>query len=227
MILNKSKGNMFDFVDGTWNPIKGSCLHDCTYCFMKKWGLNRLKPPRLVDAEMKKDLGENNYIFICSSTDIFAKNIPNDWLLNIFCKAIGYRNKYLVQTKNPERILKHLSDLIPQKFILSTTIETNYFFPENMKNSPMPNERAHYMALIPKEYRRMVTIEPIMKFDLTELVAMVMSFNPDQINIGADSCGHCLPEPSARETQKLIEVLRKYKDVVIKHNLKRILKQGK
>ena len=35
MGLNLSNGNMYKFVNYTWNPIKGKCLHDCSYCYMK------------------------------------------------------------------------------------------------------------------------------------------------------------------------------------------------
>ena len=82
------------------------------------------------------------------------------------------------------------------------------------------------MNNIPKDYRKMVTIEPIMKFDLSEMVAMVISFDPEQINIGADTLKRGLPEPTAKEVLKLIEVLEKYKRIKIKPNLNRILKQG-
>ena len=32
MPLNKTKGDMYDFITHTWNPIRGRCLHDCSYC---------------------------------------------------------------------------------------------------------------------------------------------------------------------------------------------------
>jgi DNA repair photolyase len=35
MPLNPSKGNMYPFVTHTWNPIRGKCPHDCSYCYMK------------------------------------------------------------------------------------------------------------------------------------------------------------------------------------------------
>ena len=36
MSLNIRKGDMYKFIDFTWNPIKGKCLHDCSYCYMKQ-----------------------------------------------------------------------------------------------------------------------------------------------------------------------------------------------
>jgi len=49
----KSKGNMYDWVDYTWNPIKGKCEHDCSYCYMKKFG--KQNPIHLDKKELKKD----------------------------------------------------------------------------------------------------------------------------------------------------------------------------
>lgn len=234
MPLNKCKGNMFSFVTHTWNPIRGKCYHDCKYCYMKamskRFNLDTQNKPAYFDKkELKTNLGRDNFIFICSSNDLFAENIESDWIQNTFCKAISYKdNHYLLQTKNPKRYLPYLEDWIyPHQFVLSTTIESNYFYPRIMNKSPEPIDRALAMAKLPKIYRRMVTIEPIMAFDLAELVAMIMSFNPDQINIGANTnLQEPIPEPTAKETLKLIEVLEKYKTVVKKSNLKRILKSG-
>ena len=58
--MNKQKGNMYGFVTHTWNPIRGECPHDCKYCYMKKWG--KQKPLRLVEKELKTDLGSGNFI---------------------------------------------------------------------------------------------------------------------------------------------------------------------
>jgi hypothetical protein len=93
-----------------------------------------------------------------------------------------------------------------------------------MNNSPSPKSRALAMKNLPNEYRRMVTIEPIMKFDLKSLSDMVLLFNPKQINIGADSGNNSLWEPSQKEIIKLIDYLEKYTKVILKPNLSRILK---
>ena len=78
MPLNKTKGNMYDFVTHTWNPIKGRCSHDCQYCYMKRWG--ELPDLHLDAREMKTDLGSGNYIFVGSSTDMFAEDVSWEWI---------------------------------------------------------------------------------------------------------------------------------------------------
>jgi len=66
MALNKSKGNMYDFVTHTWNTIKGECPHDCGYCYMKAIAKRFNKPqqpPRFDESELKTNLDEGNFIF--------------------------------------------------------------------------------------------------------------------------------------------------------------------
>jgi len=81
MSLNKTTGNMYEWITHTWNPIKGRCFHDCSYCYMKRWG--EQKPVRLDAKEGKTDLGYGNFIFVGSSCDMFAEDIPDDWIIPV------------------------------------------------------------------------------------------------------------------------------------------------
>ena len=97
MGLNKQKGNMYGFITHTWNPVKGKCQHDCTYCFMKRFAL---KPVRLDAKELKVKLGTDKYIFVCSSTDLFATNVPDVWINQVIAYTNKYsKNTYLWQSK--------------------------------------------------------------------------------------------------------------------------------
>lgn len=78
-MLNKSKGNMYEWVTHTWNTVKGECYHDCSYCYMKRWG--KLNPVRFDEKELKTDLGNENFIFVGSSNDMFADNMCSGWVL--------------------------------------------------------------------------------------------------------------------------------------------------
>lgn len=60
MGLNLSNGNMYKFVNYTWNPIKGKCLHDCSYCYMKT--MPQYQHLILAENEFKTDLGNGNRI---------------------------------------------------------------------------------------------------------------------------------------------------------------------
>lgn len=101
MALNKSTGNMYAFVSHTYNPMKGECEHSCPYCFMK--GKRLLPPLRLELKELKVNLGEGNFIFVGSSTDEWAANVPSEWIEQVLDYCDGFDNSYLFQSKNPAR----------------------------------------------------------------------------------------------------------------------------
>lgn len=221
MNLNKSKGNMYGFVTHTWNPIKGKCSHNCSYCYMKRWG--EQKPLRL-DVKEFKSLGQDNYIFIGSSTDMFADNVPNHWIMKVLNHCKEYpNNQYLFQTKNPKRFKEYIEDF-PEATVLCITMESNRRYDE-MENSPDTIERyKDFWNLDWSEDSKMITIEPIMDFDLAEFELYLSRVNPFQINIGADSRGTGLPEPSKEKIEALIQKLEKFTKVFLKDNLGRLKK---
>lgn len=215
MSFRKQTGNMYDFVTHTWNVIKGRCEHDCVYCYMKRWG--ELKPVRFDDKEMTRDLGEGNVIFVGSSNDMFSAEIPDDWIKQVLNHCIMYPvNQYLFQSKNPGRMPSYS---FPENTIFGTTIETNRDY--NVSLAPSVTERANAIGKI-RHYKTMVTIEPILDFDLKELVDLVKLAQPNWINIGADSKKNNLPEPSFKKVRELINELSKITKVRQKHNLKRL-----
>lgn len=219
-MLKKQKGNMYDFVTHMWGPVRGRCKHDCSYCYMKKWPL----PPLHIDERdlLKTDLGEGNFIFVCHTIDLFADDVPTEWILRVLGQLRFYpKNKYLLQSKNPHRFLD-FDERFPENVLLGTTIETNRDVYVESKAPPYI-ERAKALALLHEYgFETMVTIEPIFDFDLDELVEIVITANPKWVNIGADSKGHKLPEPAKEKVAKLIEALQTKTDVKLKRNLKRI-----
>jgi hypothetical protein len=218
MGLNKSTGNMYDFVTHTWNIIKGECYHNCSYCYMHRWG--KQKPVRFDVKELKTDLGTGNFIFIGSSCDMFSANIEYEWIMSILRKCKEHNNKYLFQTKNPFRLNNYINqNYLPNNSVFCTTIETNRFYSNIMGNSPTPEYRSFYMPI--KNY---VTIEPVMDFDLFEMTTLINLCQPIQVNIGADSGNNHLPEPSKEKLLHLISELEKFTIVKQKSNLKRLLK---
>jgi DNA repair photolyase len=222
MALRISKGNMYEFITHTWNTVKGACYHDCYYCYMKRWG--KLNPVRFDEKELETDLGKDNFIFVGSSNDLFADNIPENWIRKTLDACYYfYENSYLFQTKNPERALNFIS-LFPSNSVICTTIETNRHYPDIMSNSPKPIERVNYMSLLKiYGYTTYVTIEPILDFDMLQMVEYIKMCAPSQVNIGADSIGHNLPEPPKNKIFELICELEKFTIVNQKKNLKRLL----
>jgi hypothetical protein len=138
--------------------------------------------------------------------------------------AHSFKNRYLFQTKNPARFEEFVKLMDPAQYVLCTTIETNYYFKE-MGEAPDPEQRSNAMARLPKEYRKMITVEPIMRFDLKNLSCLILACNPAQVNIGADTGNNNLLEPEPKEIQALIKHLSRYTKVFPKENLKRLLKE--
>lgn len=213
MGLNISKGNMYKFVTHTWNTVKGECFHDCRYCYMKRWG--KLNPVRFDEKELKTNLGRGNFIFVGSSCDMWANNIPDEWIFKTLTHCNKFDNEYLFQTKNPRNIRRIL---IPKSSVC-VTLESNRFYPDIMRNSPRPFDRMEEIKLI--RHPLYITIEPILDFDLIPFVEMIKECNPLQINIGADSGRHELPEPPKEKVFELISELKKITKIHTKSNLER------
>jgi DNA repair photolyase len=215
-MLNESKGNMYDFVTHTWNTVKGECPHGCSYCYMHRWG--KQKPVRFDEKELKTDLGSGNFIFVGSSCDMFAKDIPDEWIKKTLEYCGKFDNKYLFQTKNPGNV-----DIdLPAGSVVCVTLETNRWYPEIMVNSPRPSERFVYLQ--DERHPLYITVEPIMDFDLDTFVQYLTSLGVMQINIGADTGNNHLPEPPKEKILELITELSKFTTVHQKSNLKRLLK---
>jgi DNA repair photolyase len=216
MGLNKQKGNMYDFVTHTWNTVKGKCPHACSYCYMKQ---EKLNPVRFDEKELKTDLGSGNTIFVGSSCDMFAGDIPAQWIYKTINYCKNYDNTYLFQSKHPGRFYYYN---FPEKVILGTTIETdragyNY-------KAPTVMDRIAEMKCYKEEgFDVMITIEPVIDFNLERFVKLIHSIKPNWVNIGADSKRHNLPEPSSEKVKALIAELEKFTVVKQKNNLKRLL----
>ena len=223
-MLNKVNpgSNMYQgWITHTWNTVKGACPHDCSYCYMMRF--KNQKPVRFDEKELKTNLGQGNFIFVGSSCDLFAQAIPEAWIDQTLEKCRQNDNVYLFQTKNPAN-LRWYDGAMPERVRICTTIETNRLYSVTMGIAPHPVNRAEAMSLL-TEFPRYVTIEPILDFDLTPMVELIKKCDPLQVNIGADSGGNHLPEPSADKVLALIYELQKFTTIARKSNLGRILKE--
>ena len=227
----KKNGNMYDFITHTSNPIKGLCPHECGYCYMRAifrhyHGDETL---RLDEYELKVNYGKNKFIFLGTSTDMFANAVPTEWILQVYDKCLQYpENKYLFQSKNPGRVLEpqlinHPLMQLKDRICFATTIESNRDYPISKAQSM--TERADAMAqLQAMGFPGMVTIEPIMDFDHEELVEMLKKIKPFQVNIGCNTSKEIkLPEPTRDQIYALVQELSTFTNVELKSNSKRIL----
>jgi DNA repair photolyase len=228
LTLNPAKGNMYEFVTHTCNPVKGKCAHACRYCYAARCHGTPLRFDR--DGLRKLKIPPDLYIFIGSSTDMWAENVPALWVWDVLIKCQeNPQSKYLFQTKNPMRYLGAggLLPLPPRgKGILVATIETDSEYWRNKVTPFAPPIPSRFIAMqhCALRYETQVTIEPILKFDRQLFVNALREIHPNQINIGADSKHHNLPEPSKQEVFDLIHSLQDCGlKVYLKPNLDRIL----
>ena len=219
-MLNKTKGNMYEWLTHTWNTVKGECPHNCAYCYMKRWG--EQKPVRFDETELKTDLGSGNFIFVGSSCDMFANEIPNKWIRETLHRCEMFDNKYLFQSKNPARFIE-MKPHIPKGAVLGTTIESDVMLKE-MGNTPHVMDRARALWTLGQEgFKTMVTIEPVINFNVIRLFNLIAISHPNWVNIGANTNSKTkLPEPSPEKINELIKRLRDITEVKVKSNLKRL-----
>ena len=224
--MTETKGNMYEWAK-TWNPLGGECPHKCLYCstnsLKKRYEAVKNKYSGPLKLHFNYPLLTDKILFVCAQNDLFAKEVPSAWIINILQRCKAKDNTYLFQTKNPARI-KQFATLFPEKSIICTTIETNRWY-KQMGMAPVTGERAmamneHYLA----GFKTQVTIEPIMDFDLRELVSLIEYCHPASVNIGADSKHNDLPEPSKEKILALIEELKKFTIIDQKRNLNRLLR---
>ena len=221
---------MYPWVTHMHSVLGGECQHKCSYCYVKKLG--RKRDPRfsgnirLLKEEMNVNYGTGKTIFIEHLNDLFSYSVPDQIIFQILEHCRRYpNNKYIFQTKNPERYSKIPLSLFPPKYILGMTIETNREIP-GISFAPKPFFRFSAATCLDLAIPFFITIEPIMDFDLNEFSTWIYTLKPDFVNIGADSKGHNLPEPTAEKVESFIKVLEDNEiEIREKHNLERIMKR--
>jgi len=218
----KPKSQMYPWIDKTVNPIRGACPHTCQFCYVKTSRVKNLYQgePHLIDSFFKKSLGKDKTIFMGSCFDLFAEGIPINWIgaFLLYCRKYP-DNTYLFQSKNTRNMYIN-EPYFPPKVIVGTTAETNRNI-ENISKAPSTYYRLDWLQHfnIPK----MISIEPIMSFDLGSFIRKIYEVEPSFVSIGADSKKHHLPEPPAGKIRELISELEKFTEVKIKPNLNRLL----
>ena len=119
---------------------------------MKRWG--KQNPIRFDEKELNTDLGEDNFIFVGSSNDMFAEGVPKEWIEKTIAHCYKYeKNKYLFQTKNPKEFWRWC---FPAGTVLGTTIESN----RDYKISDAPKIKERIDGIIGAKKMGAETIKP-------------------------------------------------------------------
>jgi hypothetical protein len=213
-----TKGRMYKGTK-TWNPFVG-CKFDCVYCkpsfqnnhyFMMNHRNCGLYAPHEHHNQLELEkIGGERSVFICGDSDIsFAKPDFMGRIFKVMKEDPKTDRVWFLQTKNPKCLEQYLA-ILPTNTILLTTLETNrdtnY---EKVSKAPPPSVR--YEAFKNLVYpKKIVTVEPIMDFDLEIFVDWIVSINPLAVFIGYNSHPNqvALIEPDMEKTLDLIVALK-------------------
>jgi len=224
--------NMYPLSVKQWNPFVG-CKHHCSYCKpsfqaqLKRWAKSNCRlcyefKPHIHEDRLSASLPRTGYmqfIFTCASGDIAF--CPESFMEEILksIKLFYYDKTFLIQSKDP-RIFHTFR--FPENVILGTTIETNYqSLTRTVSKAPDPQIR--YRALRELDHPlKMVTIEPVMRFDLDTMLRWIIDINPCMVWMGYDSKDTGLIEPSVQYFRRLYWELSKRGFLVL---LKRVKEQ--
>jgi len=222
MVKNK-KGNMYSDNVKSWSVFIG-CYFDCNYCEKSfKAQMKRQMPkfdkngkwrgcqdcydyiPHFHENRLKDSLPKttgDQFIWCCSSSDIyFAKE---EWIEKVLERVRKLKNRtFFFQSKAPEVFYKYD---FPENVMLGTTLETNRDY-RNISKAPIPYKRYNDFLNL-KHPRKVVTLEPLMEFDLFPFLTMIRNISPERIYIGYDTKNCKLNEPSLTKTQILINYLK-------------------
>jgi hypothetical protein len=139
------------------------------------------------------------FIFACASGDIAF--CPTQYLEKIAARIRSEPNKtFLIQSKNPKTFNRIK---FPDNVILGTTLETNRDdLYEGISKAPNPSQRYRDFQEV-KHPVKMITIEPVMDFDLDVMIAWIESIKPCMVWLGYDSRKTHLPEPELQKVKHL------------------------
>lgn len=207
----------------TWSPAIG-CLHGCKYCEHSFQAQLKRQKKNCLDCynfkvhyhpeRLTRIPTSSPNIFMFAYGD-FAFYKP-DFVRSAIKQVVKHIKKYpdhtiYFQTKNPSHFSQYIPDFEPIKsnVIFLTTIETNrsngY---RKISKAILPLVRYLYFKHVDWE-RKILTIEPIMDFDILGMVHIIKGINPERIYLGLNSRHKRiqLPEPSKEKFWEFYNIL--------------------
>ncbi|UCD56056.1 MAG: hypothetical protein JSV16_09390 [Candidatus Hydrogenedentota bacterium] len=203
------------------------CEFACVYCQnsfqtqLKRWAKGNCEQcyaftPHTHTNRLSQQLPRTGYwqfIFTCSSGGIAF--CPTDYLLKIVDRIKHEKEKtFLVQSKCP-KTLKRVK--FPANVIIGTTLETNRDeLYKGISKAPGPSQRYEDFLEVNHPVK-MITIEPVMDFDLETMVSWIEDISPCMVWLGYDSRKNNLSEPELEDVKNLYwELGRRGFTVVLK-----------
>lgn len=141
-------------------------------------------------------------------------------------------NRYLFQSKNPSRFMDFF-DFMPANTTVGTTIETNdlaMYRKLGISKAPHVVTRYSAMKFVAQHFSQtMISIEPIMDFDVRGFAAWIDNISPNYVSIGAETKGVFerlgIPQPSHEKVIQLVGLIvdrMEYVEVRLKPNLRHL-----
>jgi hypothetical protein len=232
--MAEKKSLMYGFMTHTTSPVAGNyadsvgerfigrhpyCINDCSYCYATEIKLkhpewDKYKGPYRLEASALKEYPDGSIIFLQDMGELGDPLIPLEVTKSILAYIAAHpRVTYLLVLKCTNFYLRFIEDLrkLPN-IIYGATIETNNFIPAKISKAPSPMSRFIDMSLLRRRHlnaRIMVSVEPIMDFNLDSFAAHIASLKPELVACGYDNHpgNHPetpLPEPKLEKTLSLI-----------------------
>ena len=216
---------MFKSVGWTWNLLAG-CTHGCLFCWammlMSRWG--KSFEPQIREHFLKDKMPDDGtWIFVGSMGDTFCEGMPDEWILKLlnFIKNCKANNKFLLQTKNPNRFPDFIGELeiIKDKIIVGTTLETTWGTP--WSSAPPTDSRVgHLIRMKQRGFKTFLSLEPIADFDFTTMKRWINKIQPEAIEIGKENYTHFITPPPDEKIVALVTWLNEQGyTTILKENL--------
>jgi hypothetical protein len=171
------------------------------------------------------DKYEGKTIFVEHTHDLFHEDVERWMICKVLEKAhMAPSSKFVFQTRNTRRASLYFADYIDPDFTVGTTIESSINVRPGVQLDPI--DRAIWLSNLAYKTgcNTFVTIEPIIDFNLKDMVEIIARAHPYFVNIGADSKGTGLAEPIKDKVLALIDGIKSHGiEIRTKRNLERLL----
>lgn len=184
--MNKQGKGKIDYLDWTWNCVKGLCKQGCDYCYMIRF-YDRFK----LDKRIRFDMKELNTTFpkdpcrigVCFNHDLFGGWIDPSWIYKIIKKVEqNPKHTFVFLTKNPKR---YNNFKFPKNCWLGTTVDGTIKTINNLRD----------IHLVEHNLIKFVSFEPILEMKLLSQIPIINFEDLDWMIVGPDSNDNAVKVP--------------------------------
>ena len=203
----------------TWNPFSG-CRFGCIYCepsFQRQAKRQKRTCQQCYEyvphyhLERLTRIPSAKIVFVCGNGDLSFCDPAYTRRIIASIKAHNRRcpyKTYYFQSKRPEYFNQFLGEL-PGNIVILTTLETNRDQGYG-EVSKAPVQSVRYEQFLALDWpRNVLTIEPVMDFDLDVFTSWITALRPEYVWLGFNSKPGAvtLPEPSKDNFERLHDYL--------------------